>query len=233
MSTKNVILFIILIALASCSAEQKREILKLNNCEVKTFNETAVLTPSHKGKHPIPEVLVYAKVNDRDCLGNKGEENLIRQYKTYVSALTLGDIEACKKYTFKDAVEYHKKMYPNLSEQDIWKQYFSDSVMGNVDKLTDFAAENGWDIVPCVPVFFDKVSCQNEIFITFGTTIYIDAHKFSLAYTKLEKCIAHSNNRGKNWEFITLNSDSRGILSLSCSDDVINILTKSSNVSLE
>lgn len=220
--------FFCLCLILSCTETQKRELLKVDNCEIQTYNESAELLPTEKGPYPIPEEMVYGRVKDRDSGGNKDEDNLIRQYKAYVSALTMRDIESCKRYTFKDAVSYHKKEFPNLSEQEIWEQYFSN--ITEIGTLSDLAAREDWDIVACVPVFFDKVSSQNEIFITFGSTICIDAKKFAMTINKLEKCIAHSSNGGKNWEFITLNSDSEGILSLSCDNEIISILTKPSNV---
>ncbi len=212
----------------SCTETQKHELLRIDICDIQAYDENAELIPTEKGPYPIPGEMIYGKVKDRNCEGNKDEENLIRQYKTYVSALTMNDVEACKRYTFKDAVAYHKKEFPNLSEQEIWEQYFS--ALSELGDLFDFAAKENWDIVACVPVFYDKVSYQNEIFITFGAAIIMDAHKYAMTMKKLEKCIAHSSNGGKSWEFITLNSDSEGILSLSCDSRIISVLTKSSNL---
>lgn len=214
----------------SCSNNQ---LLKLSDCKVISFSDIAILSPTEKGPYPIPDQLVYARIENRDCKGNKDEENLIRQFKAYFSALTIGDIDACKRYTYKDAVAYHKKQFPNLSEQDIWNQYFSNAIMNKVDSLTDLAASKDWEIVPCIPVFFDKISSQNEIYITFGMTIYFDSRTFAIANKQLEKNIAHSSNGGKNWEFMTLNSDSQGILELSCDDEIIKILTKTSELMIK
>lgn len=218
----------------SCSGNtdnQTHELIKFDNCEITTYDETVVLMPTEKGPFPLPEEMIYARTKDRDCSGKKEEENLIRQYKTYFSALTMHDTEGCKRYTFKDAVSYHKRMFPNLSEQEIWEQYFRDT--DKVGELTDLAAKQDWEIVACVPVFFDKVVSQDEVFISFGSTIFIDARDFALMPKKLEKCIAHSGNGGKNWEFITINSDSDGILSLSCENEIVSILTKSSNLEIK
>ena len=218
--------FIACLLLVACSNQQSRDLLDLNNSEVEEYSETTIIEPTAKGPFPLPQELTYGRIQNRDCHGIKAEENLIRQYKAYFTALTLNDIESCKRYTFKDAVTYHKKMYPNMSEQEIWEQYFSQSkaVMDQFDKVL-----SNFDANIAVPVFYDKVSSQDDIFISFGSTMYLDANKYAIALKKLEKCIAYSNDGGKHWEFITLNSDSKGILALRCSQDVINILTKPSD----
>ncbi len=225
------ICFCLIISCSGNTDNQTHELIKLDSCEITTYDETVVLQPTEQGPYPISDEYVYARIKDRDCKGNKDEENLIRQYKTYVSALTMKDIESCKRYTFKDAVAYHKKMFPNLTENEIWEQYFADA--DKIGYVSNIAANQNWDIVASVPIFYDKITSQNDIYIAFGSTVYIDSRDFAVISTKLEKCIAHSGNGGKNWEFITLNSDSKGILALSCDNEIISILTKASNLSIK
>lgn len=194
----------------------------INDITIQQYSEEAVITQSPgKLTKDLPEGISYGRYENRECSGN-ADNNLIRQYSTYFKALESGDKNACLKYLFKDALTYHRKLFPSYSEQKILDIYFEG--MSAATKLSDIAFDNGMDLYPAIPLFITKVTCGDEVFVAFKSAISLCSYKHYLKYNTLERCIAFSDNGGKKWSFITVNEDTREILSLRCSPNTINAL---------
>lgn len=193
-----------------------------NDITIQQYSEEAVVTQSPgKLTKDLPEGISYGRYENRECSDN-ADNNLIRQYTTYFKALESGDKNACLKYLFKDALTYHKKLFPSYSEQKILDVYFEG--ISAVTKLSDIAFDSGMDLYPAIPLFITKVTCGDEVFVAFKSAISLCSNKHYFKYDTLERCIAFSDNGGKKWSFITVNDDTRGILSLRCSPNTINAL---------
>ena len=194
----------------------------INDVTVQQYNEEAVVTQSPaKLTKNLPDGISYGRYENRECSDN-ADNNLIRQYTTYFKALESGDKNACVKYLFKDALTYHKKLFPSYSEQKILDTYFEG--ISAATKLSDIAFDNGMDLYPAIPLFITKVTRGDEVFVAFKSAISICSNKHYLKYDTLERCIAFSENGGKKWSFITVNEDTRGILSLRCPPKTIDAL---------
>ena len=88
-----------------------------NDITIQQYSEEVVVTQSpSKLTKDLPEGISYGRYENRECSDN-ADNNLIRQYTTYFKALESGDKNACLKYLFKDALTYHKKLFPSYSEQ--------------------------------------------------------------------------------------------------------------------
>lgn len=213
------IVYILVLITCTLSCTTKDNKIKLGDCIIQNYCDTVSTIPSPENDIDLPDGLSYGNYKNRNSGEVKEDRNLLSQYSTYVQALLLGDINACKKYLYRDAFEYHKKEFPLLSEKDIWSQYFKN--ISKAKLLSDYAARSNMDVAAVIPLFDKKIVCNEIIIVSFKSSIQFNSRKYYIKYDILEDCIAFSDTGGKHWEFITVNEDTHGILSLKFSRDVI------------
>lgn len=220
------ITILIVVLITSCgnpdSSNKDHENADSQNIFVEQYNDVIVVTPSPMQiSIQLPRGLSYGRYENREGQALL-ESNLLRQYATQFQAVILGDRNACLKYLYRDALTYHKKRFPTYTEQEIIDMYFNG--MPSMSKLSNKALDHGMDFYCTVPQLLTKVTRGEEVFISFYSAVSICSNEYYFKPDSLEKCIAYSEDGGKRWAFITVNEDTRGILSLRCTNQMIKAL---------
>lgn len=211
---------IILLGAVSCSNKGNK--IQISNCSITEYDDTISIIPSPKQDKDLPVGLSYGLYKNRDSNGIKEDNNLVRQFTSYVWGVLNGDKDFCRKFLYRDAIKYHKKKFPLLSEENIWSQYFQK--LSSARKFSDLTFNYNMDISVVVPMFIKKISDGNNTIVIFKTSICLKGKKYYLKLDKLEDCIAFSDTQGKRWEFMTINDETRDILELRFSSNLINEL---------
>ena len=214
---------IILLGAVSCSVKENK--ILLSNCSIIEYDDTISVIPSPKQDKDLPIGLSYGLYKNRDSKGIKEDNNLVRQFTSYVRGLLNGDKDFCRKFLYRDAIKYHKKKFPLLSEENIWSQYFQK--LSSVKQFSDFTFNLNMEASGVVPMFVKKISDDNNVIVVFKTSICLEGRKYYLKLDKLEDCIAFSDTKGKHWEFMTVNDETREILELRFDSNLVNELMNS------
>lgn len=208
---KHILKLILFLLLVSCvnnqgsniSHQQKRSSINRQNQE----------------KPPLPDGWEYGKISEVQG-SDKTEINLLSQLNTYNKALLRGDIDNAKIYLYSDAIRYFRKYYINMRDDDIVDEFFKDA--SDVYLAIRQTFEEKGVLVDIFPIGINKkISDGNNLLylIDISTTVYNE--KISI-YTSPETIIGISINQGRNWTFITRNSDSPNILRFRFKENVIN-----------
>lgn len=208
---KHILKLILLLLLVSCvnnqgsniSHQQKRSSINRQNQE----------------KPPLPDGWEYGKISEVQG-SDKTEINLLSQLNTYNKALLRGDIDNAKIYLYSDAIRYFRKYYTKLGDDEIAEEFFK-SVSDEYQATIQVLEEKGV-IVELLPIsLIKKISDGNNLIYLIDTSLTAYNEKVSI-YTSPETILGISINQGKNWTFITRNSDSPNILRFRFNENVIN-----------
>ena len=210
----------ILLGAVSCSNKESK--IQLSNCSITEYDDTISVTPAPKQDKDLPLGLSYGLYKSRDCKGIKEDNNLVRQFTSYVRGVLNGDKNFCRKYLYRDAIKYHKKKFPLLSEENIWSQYFHK--FSSAKQLSDLTFNYNMEAFGVVPMFINKISDGNNTIVVFKTSICLEGRQYYFKPDKLEDCIAFSDTKGKHWEFLTINEETKEILELRFDSNLVNEL---------
>ena len=219
---KYIYIGFLIILLGNISCTNKENKIQLTDCLIIEYDDVISITPSPKHDIDLPDGLSFGLYNDRDSKGVKEDNNLVRQFASYVRGLLNDDRDFCRKFLYKDAIKYHKQKFPLLSEENIWSQYFLK--LSSAKQLNDIAFSLNMEVLGVVPIFLKKISDGNNTLVLFKTSICLRGRKYYFKLDNLEDCLAFSDTQGKHWEFMTINEETRDILELRFSDEFINEL---------
>lgn len=150
---------------------------------------------------------------------NKMEENMLKQFASYTSALLHGDFDNVSHYQYKDAIKYYRKYYPGKSDDSIMRVFFA-SVSDEMIQTTNKYKGYGVNIDFIVSRILRKVSQGDDVIYVFEIVLNTVGKKLQL-YTTPDKTIAVSTNKGKNWAFNAVNEDTPNVLRIRFSENMI------------
>ena len=178
------------------------------NLNVKPCNSDKV---PPEGYH-LGEVLEYKGNNDQ-------EQNMLKQFRSYNSALLRGDIPNAKSYIYPDATIYFRKFYPDLNDEEITDEFFSalsDEMIAAIRKYD----EHGIVLDFVVGRISRKITYNENVFFVFELYSIMKNEKLQM-YSDSDETLAISIDNGKKWKFLAVNEDTPHILKLRYNEDVI------------
>lgn len=175
------------------------------------YDKNVKIIPSKAKPHELNDGYEYGRFESCEYSGYP-EKNLIEQFSSYNKALIVGDVQNCKKYVWPKSISYYKKYhYPNLSEDKILDDFLNDAT-SDFGKFYRYAHSQGALFEIVIPFLESKITYEDYIFIVFTASSNLIAENYAVHNTDYERTLGISENGGKNWWFIAINSMTPNIL---------------------
>ncbi|MBR5957059.1 MAG: hypothetical protein IKZ99_01705 [Salinivirgaceae bacterium] len=191
-----------------------------NVAAIENYNYVVNIKPCSSDKmipqgFSLGEVLEYTGVDDT-------EQNMLRQFRSYNSALLRGDVANAKTYQYPDAIQYFKKFYPGYNDDMVLNEFFkaaSGEMISGIQRYRD----HGIDIELVVGRMKRKITYGQSIFYVFEIYSNIKNEKLQL-HTTPDETVAVSFDNGHVWTFNAVNDDTPHILRLRYPNNVVNMV---------
>lgn len=234
----NIAAFCSILALtASCNCNTSNNTREYKNDEIATnweqpriggsdvivfyYDKPIEIVPSPKHKLELPKELRYGKIVapifPDSCVA---ENNMMRQVRTYNSALLHGDTRTCGKFLYPDAFTYCRRYYPGFSDEKVMELFCA--LSEDARRALKVWSENGINVEMIVANLERKVIVGDDVIIVFNMTSNQCSEDVFIHYPDMDKTIGISRSKGRNWWFMAEHDDLPTILSMHYQDEVVN-----------
>ena len=188
---------------------------------VSTYDDSVVIEKTPRGNKVLPDELGYGKIIPPEFNDSmKSEKNMLSQVASYNSALLHGDVNTCYRFLYPDAFQYCRKFYPEFPDEEVIKIFFKET-SGDMQESLKGWKKMGVDFEIVVSKLHRKVVYGDDIIIVFDVTSNMCSDDVFIHSKFTDKTIGISQNKGKNWWFMTDHEDLPAILRMHYNQDVI------------
>ena len=199
---------------------------KQDNSVIQTEQSKKIEQTKKTEKSNIPEGWADGQVKEYQGKDKK-EQNVLRQTKSYYSAILTGDIENASHYVFEDCISYDQKHYfQELSNDEVLYNFLKEASTEAI-KLQEIFKKRGLYAEIINVSIGPKVDSNEYLLYVINAVAQVSLNKSdgTEAYihsADTDASLAISFDNGKTWKFMAINEDTPNILRMRFSEDIIN-----------